>query len=66
MAITNPFNLHELVTKIQKKPLCLETNIHIILFWVPAHQGISGNEEADSKAKAAISKEPDQSLKISH
>lgn len=66
VAITNPFNSHELVTKIQEKLLYLETNFHIILLWVPSHQGISGNEEADLEAKAAISKEPDQSLKISY
>ena len=42
-----------------------EQGTRVTLQWVPAHQGLKGNEEADKLAKIASNLEPDDSYPIS-
>ncbi|XP_076220866.1 uncharacterized protein LOC143174241 [Nomia melanderi] len=54
---------HEIIQAIQE--ICTDlshSNNHIILTWVPSHQGISGNEKADSMAKKATT-DPETEIK---
>ncbi|WP_411016702.1 ribonuclease H family protein, partial [Salmonella sp. s51944] len=39
---------------LQKFDLLYNTNKRIILFWIPSHIGIPGNDKADSAAKKAL------------
>ncbi|XP_076626788.1 uncharacterized protein LOC143344536 [Colletes latitarsis] len=57
---TNSNNSHEIITKIQETYTELDknSNTDINIIWVPSHQGITGNEEADVAAKDATTLPP--------
>ncbi|XP_043257650.1 uncharacterized protein LOC122400322 [Colletes gigas] len=52
---SNSNNSHEIITKIQEAYTELDKNYNtdINIIWIPSHQGIPGNEEADAAAKEA-------------
>ena len=48
---------NQLIITIQERNLC-KTNTNAIIIWIPAYQGIEGNEVADAAANAAIGSFP--------
>jgi ribonuclease HI len=40
------------------KGWCREAGFHVVFHWIPAQEGIDGNEKADELAKAATVRRP--------
>ena len=58
---------HPTVQTIMKFLVFLHTVHKTAIFcWLPSHMGISGNERADSAAKAALQKDVSNCLTLSH
>ena len=57
---------HPVVTEIRDWLVVLGSRIKITLCWVPAHVGISGNELADQRAKAAAGQPWEASFPLPH
>lgn len=65
-AITKSSNNDPIIQQIQLTLFQLQTNnTQVILAWVPSHQGIEGNEIADTEAKNALNKPIEPQAKTS-
>ena len=60
---TNPY-IYILKQKIQKFAIKSTNNSQIKFYWIPAHDGIQGNELADQLAKQASNDPPSDLVKI--
>lgn len=66
-AIGNMSSLHPLIMKTHQLIDQVETdNIEIILTWIPAHQGIQGNETVDQATKQPIEMNISTNIEVTH
>ena len=65
--ITNIYNSHPIVSKIQSKIIKLaRSNIHVKICWIPSHVNLRGNECADTLAKNATNSEETHEIRVPH
>lgn len=67
LAVENKYTLNPLIQNIQRMVLnSFMMNLEIVLAWVPSHQGIQGNENADTAAKASTQSPVHPEAKLTH